>query len=223
MGYEKSLLAGIDSILEHETQEQIISFQRDLRENIKVSSKLSITALVATLTFIFSHYLLTNGQIEGSKIHIFTLKDSQNLRIALLFLSSGSLLITLLADFMWRCHRETYDCLFIKQQSKFTETGLHDFRVPPSYFGALDLLRNDGSSTSRWVSIAVRYVLSFVSFGFPTAYLHITIVEMLRETLASSSWFLSVVLVVALLTIFASFYVIWRSLRLSNASVVARG
>lgn len=223
MSYENSLLRDISTILESESPEELKSFKSDLRDSMNTSARLSRVAMFFMLTVFVSHYLLSNGHISEVNIQGFSLKDSQFLQIGLLGLASLSFVASLLADFMWRCHRETYDWIHTLEKSQFSKTSLLSFRLPPSYSGALDLLRDDGSITSKVVSNFFRYVWALTSFGFPFAYILTSLLTMLKELWLGSHWLPFLIAMVMTLVLLAASYIVWRSAQLSNPARVVEG
>lgn len=171
MGYHNSLVDKIKRVIEKESPESIQLFERDLRDNIATSNKLVGFSLGFMLTFFSTHYLLVSGAISDANVHIFSMHDSDFLRLLVLFLGSICFVAMTLSEFMWRCHKETYDYLYILKRSEFSETGLHDFRIPAAYNVALDLFRDDGTIVSKYFFKIFKFFIIILIISAPISYL----------------------------------------------------
>ncbi len=220
MGYHKTLLKSIDTVFRDGSAEDLVKFETHLRENIATSVQLKHRALIWAYGLLIAHYLLSEGRVQNVDLGYFTLANAVLLQLLMLFLGTVCLFAAVVSEFMWRCHRETYDYFVIARRSPLTRTGLHDFQVPASYVLGLDLLRSDGSLLSRCVATLALLLTNTFLVTFPVIYVLLSVRNAFNDDLGEHFGIALVFVMTVLTLIVLSIYVVLQSARLSNPSIV---
>lgn len=145
----KTFLPELLKIIPSLPEEEVISLLNHLRENISSSSKMMLGAYLLMVPILASNILLSNGRTANVNIMGILINDTTEAICMTLIFSALLFALSICSEFAWRWYRELYDYIYTIKSSPLSKSGIHDFRVPTSYSGAVTLVMQHGPLTSR--------------------------------------------------------------------------